>query len=61
MPDCVHLASDLHLGAPGALPSLERERAFVRWMRDAASGSGFAEGRQATEIHLVGDLFDFWF
>ena len=61
MPDCVHLASDLHLGAPGALPSVERERAFVRWMRDAASGSGFAEGRQATELHLVGDLFDFWF
>ena len=46
MPDCVHLASDLHLGASGDLPSVERERAFVRWMRDAASGSGFAEGRK---------------
>jgi UDP-2,3-diacylglucosamine hydrolase len=58
---CVHLASDLHLGAPGFAPSVERERAFVRWMRDAARGEGFARGRPATEIHLVGDLFDFWF
>ena len=30
-------------------------------MRDAASGTGFASGKQATELHLVGDIFDFWF
>ena len=61
-PACVHLASDLHLGAPGRLSSLERERAFVQWMRQAARGEGFASGgRTATEIHLVGDVFDFWF
>ena len=24
-------------------------------------GSGFATGKQATELHLVGDIFDFWF
>ena len=58
---CVHLASDLHLGAPSSTPSADRERAFIKWMRDAASGSGFAIGKQATELHLVGDIFDFWF
>ena len=58
---CVHLASDLHLGAPGFAPSGEREKAFVRWMREAARGEGFARGRAATEVHLVGDMFDFWF
>ena len=60
MPRCVHLASDLHLGAPDPSRSRERERAFVRWMRDAAEGRGFAEGKPATELHLVGDIFDFW-
>ena len=28
-------------------------------MRDAAEGRGFAEGKPATELHLVGDIFDF--
>ena len=60
MPRCVHLASDLHLGAPDSTLSRERERAFVRWMRDATEGRGFAEGKPATELHLVGDIFDFW-
>jgi len=61
MPHCIHLASDLHLGAPGYASSVNRERDFVRWMHHAARGEGFAEGAQATEIHLVGDVFDFWF
>ena len=61
MSHCVHLASDLHLGAEAAMTSVDRERRFVRWMRNAARGEGFAKGRQATEIHLVGDIFDFWF
>ena len=60
MPRCVHLASDLHLGAPNSTLSRERERAFVHWMRDAAEGRRFAEGKPATELHLVGDIFDFW-
>ena len=59
--NCIHLASDLHLGAPSSTPSVERERAFIQWMRDAADGSGFARGRKATELHLIGDIFDFWF
>ena len=24
-------------------------------------GEGFAQGKAATELHLVGDVFDFWF
>lgn len=58
---CVHLASDLHLGAPSSVASADRERAFIKWMRDAAAGTGFAQGKTATELHLVGDIFDFWF
>ena len=61
MSHCVHLASDLHLGAETTMSSADRERAFVSWMRNAARGEGFAKGRKATELHLVGDLFDFWF
>jgi UDP-2,3-diacylglucosamine hydrolase len=60
MPRCIHLASDLHLGAPNSAQSKERERAFVRWMRNAAEGRGFAKNKPATELHLVGDIFDFW-
>ena len=60
MPRCVHLASDLHLGAPNSAQSKERERAFVQWMRNAAEGRGFARDKPATELHLVGDIFDFW-
>ena len=58
---CVHLASDLHLGASQGVDGKNRERAFVTWMRDAARGEGFAQGKAATELHLVGDVFDFWF
>ena len=61
MAACVHLASDLHLGAPGYETSPERERSFIQWMRHAARGEGFATDAQATEIHLVGDVFDFWY
>ena len=57
----VHLASDLHLGVPTLRDSHLRERRFVQWLRDATRGEGFAAGMAATEIHLLGDLFDFWF
>ncbi|NNC83250.1 MAG: UDP-2,3-diacylglucosamine diphosphatase [Flavobacteriales bacterium] len=49
----IYFASDLHLGVDGTTSSLERERAFVRWLDEV--------GRDAEEIHLVGDVFDFWF
>lgn len=57
----VHLASDLHLGAPNAAASRKRERAFVAWLDGAVAGSTPGLKGPATDIHLVGDLFDFWF
>ena len=45
--------SDLHLGAPDREHSLERERAFTRWLDQIEP--------QAEALYLVGDLFDFWF
>lgn len=57
----IYLASDLHLGSPTFAASRARERLFVQWLEDAAAGTGHAAGFPATEIHLVGDLFDFWY
>ena len=49
----LHFASDLHLGAPDASSSRERERVFLRWLDEV--------GSQGEALHLVGDLIDFWF
>lgn len=49
----IYFASDLHLGIPNREASLEREKAFVRWL-DMVSAD-------AAEIYLLGDIFDFWF
>jgi UDP-2,3-diacylglucosamine hydrolase len=49
----IYFASDFHLGVPDHASSLEREKRIVRWL-DEASGD-------ASDIYLVGDLFDFWF
>ncbi|MBK7427563.1 MAG: UDP-2,3-diacylglucosamine diphosphatase [Saprospiraceae bacterium] len=49
----VYFASDFHLGVPAKLPSREREKLIVRWL-DKIS-------KDATELYLVGDVFDFWF
>lgn len=49
----IYIASDLHLGAPDAASSRERERKFVRWLEVVAPNAG--------EILLLGDFFDFWF
>ena len=49
----VYFASDLHIGAPSLLESRSREVKFVEWLEKAAE--------DATEIHLLGDIFDFWF
>lgn len=50
----IYFASDLHLGAPNKSSSSKREIKFVDWLNNSVT-----EG--ATEIHLLGDLFDFWF
>lgn len=49
----IYFASDVHLGAPDSDASLVREKHFVRWLEMAA--------QDASEIYLLGDVFDFWF
>lgn len=48
-----YFASDFHLGAAGRLSSRERERQIVQWLDEIA--------RDAVELYLVGDVFDYWF
>lgn len=49
----IYFASDFHLGAPDYETSLIREKRIIRWLDEIK--------KDATEIFLVGDLFDFWF
>ena len=49
----IYFASDFHLGVPDHASSLEREKRVIRWLEMAR--------QDATEIYLVGDVFDFWF
>lgn len=49
----IYFASDFHLGIPNAEKSLEREKKIVRWL-DICK-------KDADEIFLLGDIFDFWF
>lgn len=49
----IYFISDLHLGAPNAAASKERELRFVRWLEEIR--------HDAEVLYVVGDLFDFWF
>ena len=49
----IYFASDQHFGAPNAKKSRKRELLFVEWLEEIKS--------DATELFLLGDLFDFWF
>ena len=49
----IYFASDFHLGVPSFEESLVREKKIVRWLEEAR--------KDAEEIFLVGDIFDFWF
>jgi len=49
----LYFASDFHLGIPDYESSLKREKMLVAWL-DKVS-------KDATEIFLMGDVFDFWF
>jgi UDP-2,3-diacylglucosamine hydrolase len=49
----IYFASDFHLGAPNYEESLKREKRIVSWLDEIK--------KDAEEIYLVGDLFDFWF
>lgn len=49
----IYFLSDFHLGVPDHAQSLQREKKIVRFLDKIAV--------DAAEIHIVGDLFDFWF
>jgi UDP-2,3-diacylglucosamine hydrolase len=49
----IYFASDFHLGVPDGVSSREREDRIVRWLDIIKI--------DASEIYLMGDMFDFWF
>ena len=49
----VYFLSDFHLGAPDYESSLVREKKIVRFLDSIKSN--------ASELYLLGDVFDFWF
>ena len=52
-PQKIYFASDFHLGIPSYEKSLAREKKVVKWLDEVK--------QDATELFLVGDVFDFWF
>ena len=52
-PKKIYFASDVHLGAAALKHSRERELIFVSWLHRVK--------KDAAEIYLLGDIFDFWF
>ena len=49
----IYFASDFHLGTPNFEKSREREDKIIKWLNTIESS--------ASDIYLVGDIFDFWF
>ncbi len=49
----IYFLSDFHLGAPDHASSLEREKLLVQFLDEIQ--------KDAAEIFLVGDMFDFWY
>ncbi len=49
----LYFASDFHLGIPDHKSSLLREKKLVNWLNMISN--------DASEIFLMGDIFDFWF
>jgi UDP-2,3-diacylglucosamine hydrolase len=49
----IYFLSDFHLGAPNRAISLEREKRIVQFLDEIK--------KDAAEIFIVGDLFDFWY
>ena len=48
----IYFASDFHLGTPNNEKSFKREEIIIKWLNEVSA--------DATEIVLLGDLFDFW-
>ncbi|GAO28386.1 UDP-2,3-diacylglucosamine diphosphatase [Geofilum rubicundum] len=49
----IYFASDVHLGAPTINDHRTHEKRFVNWLNSIQP--------TASEIYLMGDIFDFWF
>ncbi|MEY3678067.1 MAG: hypothetical protein RI924_208 [Bacteroidota bacterium] len=49
----IYFASDFHLGVPNHASSREREDRVVAWLDSIK--------KNAAEVYLLGDIFDFWF
>lgn len=49
----IYFASDVHLGHPNIEQARWREHLFVKWLDEIKE--------DASEIYLVGDIFDFWY
>lgn len=49
----IYFISDVHLGAPALDNNREREKLFVSWLDEIR--------KDAIELFLMGDIFDFWF
>ncbi|MFT6850230.1 MAG: UDP-2,3-diacylglucosamine hydrolase [Sphingobacteriales bacterium] len=49
----IYFASDFHLGAPNYEASKKRELRIIKWLTEIQ--------KDATELFLMGDVFDFWF
>ena len=49
----IYFISDLHLGMSSPEQSLRREKLVVQWLDEI--------GRDASELWMLGDIFDFWF
>src|SRR5687767_10458800 len=49
----IFFASDFHFGVPNHAISLAREKKVVAWLNSVEA--------EASDIFLMGDLFDFWF
>ncbi|QZT39130.1 UDP-2,3-diacylglucosamine diphosphatase [Halosquirtibacter xylanolyticus] len=51
--DKIYFISDVHLGASALNNNKERERHLVKWLKEIEP--------TASELFLVGDIFDFWY
>lgn len=49
----IYFASDFHLGNSSPLANQEKEKLILRWLNHIS--------KDAEEIYLLGDIFDFWF
>ncbi len=49
----IYFASDVHLGHPSLEEGRWREQIFIKWLDEIKD--------KASEIFLVGDIFDFWY